>query len=156
MSKEIVAGRTPLKRSFRDIFIRSIDDGKDTRSFLPFRKQREAPVPLPWIFLFHGEECLGKTTAINYCIALAEEIALEFKRSVHTVSLDWDEWAFIKGNIPSSHLELMDTIADIFSESKNELAGHFTSYRKLSENYKKNNTRVQEINEGWLLFHHSG
>ena len=151
MSKEMVAGRTALKRSFRDFFIRSIDDGRDTRSFLPFRKQREALVPPPWIFLFHGEECLGKTTAINYCIALAEEIALEFKRTIHTVSLDWDEWSFIKGNIPSTHLELMDTIADLFSESKNELAAHFASYRKLSENFKKNISRIQDIRKSYQL-----
>ncbi|MBN1577935.1 MAG: tetratricopeptide repeat protein [Chitinispirillaceae bacterium] len=151
MSKEIVAGRTALKRSFRDFFIRSIDDGRDTRSFLPFRKQREAPVPPPWIFLFYGEECLGKTTAIDYCLALAEEIALEFKRPIHTISLDWEEWAFIKGNLPVSPVELMDTIADLFSESKKDLATHFSSYRKLSESYKKNSSRVQEIFKSYQL-----
>ncbi|MBN1309434.1 MAG: tetratricopeptide repeat protein [Chitinispirillaceae bacterium] len=151
MSKEIVAGRTALKRSFRDFFIRSIDDGRDTRSFLPFRKQRDALVPPPWIYLFYGEECLGKTTAINYCIALAEEIALEFKRSIHTISLDWEKWAYLKGNLPASPVELMDALADIFSESKKELATHFSSYRKLSEQYKKNLSRVNELFKGYQL-----
>ncbi len=151
MSKEIIVGRSALKRSFREFFIRSIDEGKDTRLFLPFRKQREAPLTPPWIFLFHGEECLGKSLSIDYCIGLARDTAVEFKRSLNIVSLDWDELSFTKGDIPENGIELMDTIADIFCESKSGFASNFASYRKLSENYKRNASNIDGIYRNYLL-----
>ena len=144
MSKEIVAGRSTLKRSIKEFMSRLIDDGKDTRSFLPFRKQREAPVPPPWLYIFHGAECLGKSTALRSCAFIADNIADESKQTLHTISVDWESYAFEKGVLPATRIELMDAIAQIFDEQNKELSGRFSAYRKLSEEIKKNNIAIKD------------
>ena len=144
MSKELVAGRSALKRTFREFFAKSIDDGRDTRSFLSFKKQKEAPVAPPWIFLFHGDECLGKTTAIDYCISIADETATDLKQTIAAVSIDWDDWEFARGSLPATRIELLDAVAQAFLDVKGEIATAFSGYKKLSDAYRKNSFRVEE------------
>lgn len=144
MSKEIVAGRSTLKRSIKEFIIRLMDDGKDTRSFLHFRKQREAPVPPPWLFIFHGPEGLGKSTALHTCTFLVEDAAEEIKKTLHTISVDWENRSFNKGGLPATRLELFETIAQLFDEQNKELSGNFSSFRTFLEEYKKNSSAIKD------------
>lgn len=145
MSKEIFAGRSVLKRSFKEFFVQSMDEGKDSRSFLSFRKQRDQKVPSPWIFFFHGDEGLGKSTAINLCLSVAEDSAAELKRSVKTVSIDWAEWNFFKGTLPQNRTELMDLLCEHFCSSNLGISGHFAAYRDLQKKLQKLRVTARDV-----------
>lgn len=128
-----------------------MDEGKDSRSFLSFRKQRDQKVPSPWIFFFHGDEGLGKSTAINLCLSLAEDSATELKRSVKTVSIDWAEWNFFKGTLPQNRTELMDLLCEHFSSSNLGISGHFAAYRDVQTKLQKLRVTAREVTKNQEL-----
>ncbi|MCX7726418.1 MAG: tetratricopeptide repeat protein, partial [Chitinispirillaceae bacterium] len=147
MRREIIAGRTSLKRSVREYLIKLLDEGRETRSFIPFKKIKEPPILPPSIYLIHGEEGIGKTTLLNYCLAIAEEVAEEIKKDIRTFFIDLEEINYLKASLPPSPLDLMNFIAEYFSTVKDSIAQKFTPYNKMIENY----LRVLELSNEYLL-----
>src|SRR5690554_166212 len=146
MGKELFEGRLLLKRFFKDYLIKIFDDGKETRSFLPFRnKQREQDSYSPKIILFSGENGLGKSSALNICIESAKEFADEQKKSVTGIVIDWDSWYLKKGFVPLTVRELTDSLFDIFSEKRYGISSYFSSYKNLSDKLKKISKLIEEL-----------
>jgi tetratricopeptide (TPR) repeat protein len=133
MRKEVFAGRSTLKRIFKDFFSKMIEESKDSRSFLSFGKQREQGEPLsPKILLFTGENGLGKSSALKQCIKIAQDAGSESKKSVKIVSLDMEEWYQRKGRLPVTPKEFMSILFEVVSEKEIGLAQYFTRYQDLA------------------------
>jgi tetratricopeptide (TPR) repeat protein len=137
MRKEFFAGRSTLKRLFKDFFGRMIEDPKDSRSFLSFGKQREQDPLSARILLFLGENGLGKSAAIKQCIGIAQDICSEAKKSVKVVNLDLDDWYQRKGRLPVTPKEFMEVLFEVVTEKEIGISQHFNRYKELVAKIEK-------------------
>lgn len=145
MGKENFVGRLLLKRFFREILGKLLDDGKDTRAFLQFKKQKDQDLNFPRILLFHGENGLGKTTALNQCIELARDFCSDSKKSLSIINIDWDDWYCGKWSLPSNNLELMSALYQIFTNKNTGISGYFSRFEELHGKVQKISNRVNEL-----------
>lgn len=145
MDKENFVGRLLLKRFFRDLLTKFLDDGKDNRSFLQFKKQKELDLNFPRFLLFHGENGLGKTTAIDKCIQITKQYCDETNKSVTIVCIDWEDWYYSKWNLPNTNIEMMNALYQLFSNKGNGISGHFSRFEELYEKIKRTTLRVNEL-----------
>ena len=145
MGKEIFVGRSLLKRFFKVFFTQILEEGKDSRSFLSFRKQRDQELLTPHIFLFYGEDGSGKSSALKQCIHLAQNVETESKKTIKKISLDFEEWYSDKCTIPSTRKELMNTLYEVFNNSTLEISSFFAKYEELSGKIAKISLKVDEL-----------
>lgn len=150
MRKDVFAGRSTLKRIFKDFFSKMIEESKDSRSFLSFGKQRDLDPFSPKILLFTGENGLGKSAALKQCIKIAQDTGSEFRKSVKVVSLDMEELFQRKGRLPVTPKEFMSVLFDVVTEKELGLAQFFTRYQDLSSKLDKlSETEEKLIVDEW-------
>lgn len=156
MAHEIWAGRSLLKRFFREFFLRLTESGKENRSFLSFSKQsREQDLSSPQIVIFQGENGLGKTSTISQCLSIVNEIGADLKKTVSTLVIDCESIFSHSASTPSTPVELIDII---YEQIRNESAivQYFVRYREFVEKYAKIRSQIELIKrEDWIPDHFS-
>lgn len=145
MGKDMFVGRSILKRLFKDFFSRIFDEGKDSRSFLSFGKQRDQEFLSPRIMLFYGAGGYGKTSMIRQCCDAADEIATEIKRQVKIVNIDLEKIHFVDGKIISSEKDLMQALFECFSDKETGLGDYFHRFKDIDERYRSVFARTDEV-----------
>ncbi|MGE5670863.1 MAG: tetratricopeptide repeat protein, partial [Fibrobacterota bacterium] len=156
MAHEIWAGRSLLKRFFREFFLRITENGKENRSFLPFSKQsREQELSSPQIVIFQGENGLGKTSTISQCISIVNEIGADLRKTVSSLVIDCESIFSHSPSSPATPIELIDII---YEQIRNESAivQYFVRYREFVEKYSKIRSQIELIKrEDWVPDHFS-
>ncbi len=145
MGKETFTGRTLPISFFKDLFMKVLEESKDSRSFLSFRKQREQDSASPRIFLFFGQDGLGKTSAINACIKNAQEAAEESKKELKIINVDWKQWYLENCSIPSSPKEIIDSLYSILIDKIPGIESHLVNCKSISEKYNSLEARIKDI-----------
>lgn len=145
MGKEIFVGRSILKRFFGELLAKLLDDGKESRTFLQFKKQKDPDLNFPRIILFHGDYGLGKSTALNQCIQQASDYSAESKKSLNIINIDWEDWYYKNWSLPSNNIELMKALHEIFSNKKSAISGSFVRFDELHTKIKKISSKANEL-----------
>jgi putative PEP-CTERM system TPR-repeat lipoprotein len=145
MGKDVFVGRSILKRLFKEFFIRIFDEGKDSRSFLSFRKQRDQEFLSPRIMLFYGAGGSGKTSMIRQCSNAADGIATELKRQIKIINIDIEKMQLVDGKSIASEKDLMQALFECFSDKETSLGSYFHSFKDIDERYKSVFARTDEI-----------
>jgi tetratricopeptide (TPR) repeat protein len=156
MAQEIWAGRSLLKRFFREFFLRIAEGGKESKSFLSFSKQsREQELSSPQILIFQGENGLGKTSTISQCLSIVNEIGADLRKTVSSLVIDCESIFSNSPSVPSTPVELIDII---YEQIRNESAivQYFVRYREFLEKYAKIKSQIELIKrEDWIPDHFS-
>jgi superkiller protein 3 len=156
MAHELWAGRSLLKRFFREFFLRIAESGKENKSFLSFSKQsREPELSSPQIIIFQGENGLGKTSTISQCISIINDIGADLRKTVSSLVIDCESIFSHAPSTPSTPVELIDII---YEQIRNEsvIVQYFVRYREFVEKYAKINSQIELIKrEEWVPDHFS-
>ncbi|NLP01405.1 MAG: tetratricopeptide repeat protein [Fibrobacter sp.] len=146
MGKEIFTGRVLLTRFFKEFFLKALEESKDSRSFLPFRKQRDQEeIVNPRIFLFHGHDGLGKTSALNACIRVAEDAAEEAKKELNVIHIDWKQWYSEKCSIPGTPREFNNSLCTILTGKSLGIESCLANCKSISEKVQKLDDLLKNI-----------
>ncbi len=145
MGKEIYVGRLLLKRFFSDLLTKLLDDGKESRSFLQFKKQKDPDTNFPRVLLFHGDYGLGKTTALNQCIEMASDFCEQSNKSLKIIKIDWEDWYYKNWSLPSNNIELMKALHEIFSAKSTGISSCFSRFEELHSRVKKTSSKADEL-----------
>ncbi len=145
MGKEIFVGRLSLKRFFTELLAKLLDDGKESRTFLQFKKQKDPDLNYPHLLLFHGGYGLGKSTALNHCIQIAKDFCDESKKSLKIVKIDWEDWYYRNWSLPSNNIELMKALHEIFSSKNTGFSSYFSRFEDLHAKIKKISSKANEL-----------
>ena len=150
MGKELWAGRSVLKRFFREFFVRVIDDSKDLRTSRSFTKQpKEQQSDSPQILIFQGENGLGKSSAITQCVSIVDELGIEFKKNTVSIVIDFEDIFLEKGCIPTSSKGLVETIFALIQKNK-DIAQYFIKYKEFVEKSIKVTAQIDYLlREAW-------
>jgi len=145
MGKEIFVGRLLLKRFFTELLGKLLDDGKESRTFLQFKKQKDPDLNYPHILLFHGGYGLGKSTALDHCIQIAKDFCDESKKSLKIIKIDWEDWYYKNWSLPSNNIELMKALHEIFSGRNTGFASCFSRFEDLHSKVKKISSKANQL-----------
>jgi len=156
MAHELWAGRSVLKRFFREFFLRITEGSKESKSFLPFSKQsRDHELSSPQILIFQGENGLGKTSTISQCLSIVNDIGSDLRKTVSSLVIDCES---IFSNSPSAPSTPVELIEIIYEKIRNESAivQYFVRYREFLEKYAKIKSQIDLLKrEGWIPDHFS-
>lgn len=144
MRKEKFVGRLLLKRFFKELSTKLLDDVKDSRTLIKFKKQKDRDIDqsFPHILVFHGDNGSGKTSALTFCTDIAKDVSEELKKNLNIVTIDWENWYYNKWTLPGTNIELLKAFYEMLSIKSNGLSSYFSRFESLYSKIKKISDRV--------------
>lgn len=138
-------GRLLLKRFFSELLAKLLDDGKESRNFLQFKKQKDPDLNFPHILLFHGGYGLGKSTALDQCVQIAKNFCDESNKSLKIIKIDWEDWYYKNWSLPSNNIEVMKALHEIFSGKNTGFSSYFARFEDLHNKVRKISSKANEL-----------
>ncbi|MBN1127986.1 MAG: tetratricopeptide repeat protein [Chitinispirillaceae bacterium] len=95
----------------------------------------------PRLFLFHGENGLGKSSLIDLCIETIEDISAAGRNAVPLL-LDLDAWRFSNGLVPKTPRELLNTLYGLAAGTNEKIGSTLAPFDVM-------NKRAAELRDRW-------
>lgn len=145
MSTDIFVGRRVFRRNFSDFVRTMIDEKKESLAFMGFRKQKVQEIHYPRLFLFHGDDGMGKSTMIEQCVSMTKLIAEEVKVSIKTIVLDCRTDLFRNSRIAITPRMVIETFAQILRHPSLGLDRYFSEYARLQPKIATANNHARRL-----------
>ncbi|MGA2508047.1 MAG: tetratricopeptide repeat protein [Chitinispirillaceae bacterium] len=94
-------------------------------------KNREDGI-VPRLFLFYGENGVGKSSMIDLCMQNVDEIATETGKPASSILLDLDAWRFRNGMVPKTPRAMLDALYAAATGTFEKSAERLAPYSQLS------------------------
>ena len=143
MGKEIFIKCVLLTRFFKEFFLKALEESKDSRSFLPFRKQRDQEIVNPCIFCFMAMMGRGRHRRLA-CIRVAEDAAKK-QKELTVIHIDWKQWYSERCSIPGKPREFNDSLCMILTGKSLGIESCLANCKSIAEKARKLDDLLKNI-----------